>query len=169
MWDILFPVDRGLPFRHRPPLALPSPYLIFHLMFSIIRRTATGPTSSSTGRARTLATLLSSSYASSLRPRLPSVALRSLSQVHARAISYSALPKFVAKAFRVPIAGATVGAGAFGYANYKIEGQPVRHKQTRVGSASHFMPPQSSDNDQRNGYQTCRTALQICLMQRASD
>jgi hypothetical protein len=42
--------------------------------------------------------------------------------VHVRAISYSALPKFVARAFRVPIAGVGVGAGAFGYANYKLEG-----------------------------------------------
>ncbi|KIJ52617.1 hypothetical protein M422DRAFT_223248 [Sphaerobolus stellatus SS14] len=44
-----------------------------------------------------------------------------LRHVHIRAISYSALPKFIARAFRVPIAGATVGAGAFGYANYKFE------------------------------------------------
>lgn len=42
-------------------------------------------------------------------------------QVHVRAISYAALPRFVARAFRVPIAGATVGAGALGYANYKFE------------------------------------------------
>lgn len=42
--------------------------------------------------------------------------------VHVRAISYSALPRFVARAFRVPIAAGTVGAGALGYANYKFEG-----------------------------------------------
>jgi dynamin-like GTPase MGM1, mitochondrial len=43
--------------------------------------------------------------------------------VHVRALSYSALPRFVARAFRVPIAGVGVGAGAFGYANYKLEGE----------------------------------------------
>ncbi|KZT57938.1 hypothetical protein CALCODRAFT_523823 [Calocera cornea HHB12733] len=41
--------------------------------------------------------------------------------MHARAISYSALPKFVLRAFRVPIAGVGLGAGAVGYANYKVE------------------------------------------------
>jgi len=48
---------------------------------------------------------------------------QALRHVHVRALSYSALPKFIARAFRVPIAGATMGVGAFGYANYKIEGQ----------------------------------------------
>ncbi|KAG9005852.1 dynamin-like GTPase mgm1 [Tulasnella sp. JGI-2019a] len=91
-------------------------------MLSILRRkAATHPKSLTPQQARTLATSLSSTSASRLRPRLPAVALRSLRHIHARAISYTALPKFVAKAFRVPIAGATVGAGAFGYANYKIE------------------------------------------------
>jgi hypothetical protein len=42
--------------------------------------------------------------------------------MHVRAISYSSIPRFVARAFRVPIAGATIGAGGFGYANYKFEG-----------------------------------------------
>ncbi|KAF7316939.1 hypothetical protein HMN09_00428200 [Mycena chlorophos] len=44
-----------------------------------------------------------------------------LRNMHIRAISYSSIPRFVARAFRVPIAGATVGAGGFGYANYKFE------------------------------------------------
>ncbi|GLB40563.1 putative TRAFAC class dynamin-like GTPase superfamily, dynamin Fzo YdjA family protein [Lyophyllum shimeji] len=44
-----------------------------------------------------------------------------LRHIHARAISYSSIPRFVARAFRVPIAGATIGAGGFGYANYKFE------------------------------------------------
>jgi hypothetical protein len=48
--------------------------------------------------------------------------LRSWRSVHVRAISYSAIPRLVARAFRVPIAGAGVGAGAFGYANYRFEG-----------------------------------------------
>lgn len=61
-----------------------------------------------------------------IRPRLyfpaPNM-IRSWRSVHVRAISYTALPRLVARAFRVPIAGATVGAGAFGYANYKLEGE----------------------------------------------
>lgn len=43
-------------------------------------------------------------------------------RMHARALSYSTIPKLIARAFRVPVAGATVGAGALGYANYKLEG-----------------------------------------------
>ena len=46
-----------------------------------------------------------------------------LRHLHVRAISYSSIPRFVARAFRVPIAGATVGVGGFGYANYKFEGR----------------------------------------------
>lgn len=43
--------------------------------------------------------------------------------MHVRAISYSSIPRFVARAFRVPVAGATIGAGGLGYANYKFEGE----------------------------------------------
>lgn len=46
-------------------------------------------------------------------------------QVHVRAISYSSIPRFVARAFRIPIAGATVGAGGLAYANYKFEGMSI--------------------------------------------
>ncbi|KAH9481555.1 Protein msp1, mitochondrial [Psilocybe cubensis] len=53
-------------------------------------------------------------YASSPSPAM-------LRHMHIRAISYSSIPRFVARAFRVPIAGATIGAGSFGYANYKFE------------------------------------------------
>lgn len=42
-------------------------------------------------------------------------------RVHARGLSYASIPRFVARAFRVPIAGATIGAGGFTYANYKFE------------------------------------------------
>ncbi|CAG7852068.1 Protein msp1, mitochondrial Flags: Precursor [Serendipita indica DSM 11827] len=57
-----------------------------------------------------------------LRPRMraPNTP-RVWRSVHVRALSYSALPRFVARAFRVPIAGVGVGAGAFGYANYKLD------------------------------------------------
>ncbi|KAI0250215.1 P-loop containing nucleoside triphosphate hydrolase protein [Lactifluus subvellereus] len=55
---------------------------------------------------------LRSRYASSLAP---------FRRVNARGLSYASIPKFVARAFRVPIAGATIGAGGFTYANYKFE------------------------------------------------
>lgn len=58
----------------------------------------------------------------SLRRRYLSPSPMALRAMHVRAISYSSIPRFVARAFRVPIAGATIGAGGFGYANYKFEG-----------------------------------------------
>ncbi|KAF9036154.1 P-loop containing nucleoside triphosphate hydrolase protein [Panaeolus papilionaceus] len=57
----------------------------------------------------------------SLRRRYASPSHVSLRHVHVRAISYSSIPRFVARAFKIPIAGATIGAGSFGYANYKFE------------------------------------------------
>ncbi|TFK21180.1 dynamin GTPase [Coprinopsis marcescibilis] len=53
--------------------------------------------------------------------RTYSTPAHSLRHVQARTLSYSAIPRFLARAFRVPIAGATVGAGGIGYANYKFE------------------------------------------------
>ncbi|EPT01400.1 hypothetical protein FOMPIDRAFT_1023297 [Fomitopsis schrenkii] len=55
-----------------------------------------------------------------LRPRYasPPAALR---HMHVRALSYSSIPRFILRAFRVPIATATVGAGGVTYANYKFE------------------------------------------------
>ncbi|KAJ4468234.1 P-loop containing nucleoside triphosphate hydrolase protein [Lentinula aciculospora] len=47
--------------------------------------------------------------------------LSSMRRIHARALSYSSIPRFVARAFRVPIAGAAVGAGGLGYAEYRFE------------------------------------------------
>lgn len=58
----------------------------------------------------------------SLRSRYGSSTPAMLRHMHVRAISYSSIPRFVARAFRVPIAGATIGAGGFGYANYRFEG-----------------------------------------------
>ena len=49
----------------------------------------------------------------------------SLRVIKARQISYASVPRFLLRAFRVPIAGATVGAGGLGYANYKFEGVPI--------------------------------------------
>lgn len=45
--------------------------------------------------------------------------------MHIRALSYATIPKIIFRAFRVPIAGATVGAGAISYANYKFEGTSI--------------------------------------------
>jgi hypothetical protein len=59
----------------------------------------------------------------SLRRRYTTPSHASFRHLHVRAISYSSIPRFVARAFRVPIAGATVGVGGFGYANYKFEGR----------------------------------------------
>ncbi|KAF9260406.1 hypothetical protein L218DRAFT_932489 [Marasmius fiardii PR-910] len=58
----------------------------------------------------------------SLRRRyLTPSSLQSFRHVHVRALSYSSIPRFLARAFRVPIAGATVGAGGLGYANYRFD------------------------------------------------
>ncbi|KAF5359838.1 hypothetical protein D9756_003154 [Leucocoprinus leucothites] len=57
----------------------------------------------------------------SLRRRYTTNSLASIRAVQARHISYTSIPRFVLRAFRVPIAGATVGAGGLGYANYKFE------------------------------------------------
>lgn len=73
----------------------------------------------------------STSFVHNARPQLQSVnrlnafknSATAWRSVHVRALSYTALPRFVARAFRVPIAGVGVGAGAFGYANYKLEGE----------------------------------------------
>ena len=59
----------------------------------------------------------------SLRRRYTTPSHATLRHLHVRAISYSSIPRFVARAFRVPIAGATLGVGGFGYANYKFEGR----------------------------------------------
>ncbi|KAF8072076.1 P-loop containing nucleoside triphosphate hydrolase protein [Lyophyllum atratum] len=67
---------------------------------------------------RQYATFLASG---TLRRRYMTPSPAALRHMHIRAISYSSIPRFVARAFRVPIAGATIGAGGFGYANYKFE------------------------------------------------
>lgn len=67
---------------------------------------------------RQYATFLASG---SLRRRYATPSSVPFRHVHVRAISYSSIPRFVAHAFRVPIAGATLGVGGLGYANYKFE------------------------------------------------
>ncbi|CAA7265555.1 unnamed protein product [Cyclocybe aegerita] len=77
----------------------------------------------------------------SLRRRYTTPSPAMLRLMHVRAISYSSIPRFVARAFRVPIAGATIGAGGFGYANYKFEemrkttGAWISTAQETVGDA----------------------------------
>ncbi|KAG2147688.1 P-loop containing nucleoside triphosphate hydrolase protein [Suillus clintonianus] len=78
---------------------------------------------------RQFGTLLTSSQGSvRLRQRHASQIPAALRNLHVRAISYSSIPRFVARAFRVPIAGAALGAGGLGYANYKFE--ELRDKST---------------------------------------
>ena len=43
--------------------------------------------------------------------------------MHIRAISFGTIPRIMARAFKVPMYGAGVGAGALTYANYKLEGK----------------------------------------------
>jgi hypothetical protein len=74
---------------------------------------------------RQFSTFLTSSNLTRPRPRYVSLNHAGLRYIHARAISYTSIPRFVARAFRVPIAGATVGAGGLTYANYKFEGMCV--------------------------------------------
>lgn len=64
-------------------------------------------------------TFLTSNF---LRRRYMTTSPASLRAIQARQLSYTSIPRFVLRAFRVPIAGATVGAGGLGYANYKFEG-----------------------------------------------
>ncbi|KAF8525845.1 P-loop containing nucleoside triphosphate hydrolase protein [Hysterangium stoloniferum] len=77
--------------------------------------------SSSPPRRRSHMSTLIMSPTLRLNSRSAFVNSNALRHVHVRAISYTAIPRFVLRAFRVPIAGVSVGAGAFGYANYKFE------------------------------------------------
>jgi hypothetical protein len=64
----------------------------------------------------------STTLTNSLRRRYGTPTPAMFRHMHVRALSYASIPRFVARAFRVPVAGATIGAGGFGYANYKFEG-----------------------------------------------
>lgn len=59
--------------------------------------------------------------------RYPSPALSRVTvpsrAMHVRAISFGSIPRMMARAFKVPVYGMAVGAGGFGYANYKLEGE----------------------------------------------
>lgn len=43
--------------------------------------------------------------------------------LHQRAISFSTIPRIMARAFKLPMYGAAIGAGGAGYAHYKLEGE----------------------------------------------
>ncbi|KAI6110202.1 P-loop containing nucleoside triphosphate hydrolase protein [Pisolithus croceorrhizus] len=73
-------------------------------------------------------TLFTSTKTVRLRHRIASSAASAFRNLHVRALSYSSIPKFVARALRVPAAGVAVGAGGLGYANYKFE--ELRNKTT---------------------------------------
>lgn len=75
--------------------------------------------------------------------------------IHARAISYSSIPRFVFRAFRVPAAGATIGAGGLTYANYKFE----REHHTSISVALFLSRVQRSANRPPTGYHPFRTPL----------
>ncbi|KAH9945226.1 P-loop containing nucleoside triphosphate hydrolase protein [Epithele typhae] len=71
---------------------------------------------------RQFATLLTSTGSgNALRARSRAVGAPGMRRVHVRALSYSSIPRFMLRAFRVPAATVTVGAGGFTYANYKFE------------------------------------------------
>ncbi|KAA1467676.1 hypothetical protein DENSPDRAFT_863145 [Dentipellis sp. KUC8613] len=69
---------------------------------------------------RHFSTVLMQSHAR-VRLRHASSSARALRHIGARGISYTAIPRILLRAFRVPIAGATIGAGGLTYANYKFE------------------------------------------------
>ncbi|ORX34221.1 hypothetical protein BD324DRAFT_637151 [Kockovaella imperatae] len=45
-----------------------------------------------------------------------------ITKMQTRHLSFSTIPRMMARAFKVPLYGAAIGAGGFGYANYKLEG-----------------------------------------------
>lgn len=65
----------------------------------------------------------SSNLASSNNGLASTTRLKAVRYMHVRAISFGTIPRIVARAFRVPMYGAGIGAGALTYANYKLEGQ----------------------------------------------
>lgn len=81
-----------------------------------------------TARSLHLATRFGSPYQRAFlsNASLSSAKNASVRKVHIRALSFGTLPRFVARAFKVPLYGAGVGAGALGYANYKLEGKIYR-------------------------------------------
>lgn len=88
-----------------------------------LKASSKGPQASRPVHRQFTTFLTSGSVRLNLRQRHTSPSPAALRHIHARALSYSSIPRFVARAFRVPIAGATIGAGGLGYANYQFEGE----------------------------------------------
>jgi hypothetical protein len=108
---------------------------------------------------RQFATLLTSGPIR-LRPRYPFPGYVALRHIHARALSYSSIPKFVARAFRVPVAVGTVGAGGFAYVNYKFEGESLNSVLNRDVRSDMNNRVQVQVNSIRPGY--CCRSIQLC-------
>ncbi|KAG2064231.1 hypothetical protein BDR04DRAFT_1162781 [Suillus decipiens] len=84
-----------------------------------------------------------------------------LRNLYIRAIIYSSIPLLVARAFRVPIAGAVLGTGELGYANYKIS--QLRNKLAAWSSsvqdaAADFI---DSASDGIKSLSSCTSAVQL--------
>ena len=125
IWHMPEPVDLSLTPAERRRVQHPLvPFPMLGTARTRAARNALSPIKSmqrSPFSARPISTTVLSPRSVRLRPKHLSQQFAALRHMHVRAISYSSIPKFVARAFRVPVAGATVGAGALGYANYKFE------------------------------------------------
>ncbi|WWC58534.1 uncharacterized protein I303_101077 [Kwoniella dejecticola CBS 10117] len=89
--------------------------------------------------------------------------------VHVRAISFSSIPRAMARAFRIPAYGAAIGAGGLGYANYKLEG--VRNATSEILSnvSDKFSSAYSSAADGLNTAADIGASLGAQLQGRLSD
>ncbi|WVW82190.1 hypothetical protein I302_104196 [Kwoniella bestiolae CBS 10118] len=89
--------------------------------------------------------------------------------VHVRAISFSSIPRAMARAFRIPAYGAAIGAGGLGYANYKLEG--VRNATSEILSnvSDKFSSAYNSAADGLNSAADIGSSLASQLQGRISD
>ncbi|WWC86144.1 uncharacterized protein L201_001017 [Kwoniella dendrophila CBS 6074] len=67
--------------------------------------------------------------------------------VHVRAISFSSIPRAMARAFRIPAYGAAIGAGGLGYANYKLEGVRTATSEILSNVSDKFSSAYNSASD----------------------
>ncbi|WVQ62293.1 uncharacterized protein L199_000432 [Kwoniella botswanensis] len=89
--------------------------------------------------------------------------------VHVRAISFSSIPRAMARAFRIPAYGAAIGAGGLGYANYKLEG--VRNATSEILSnvSDKFSSAYNTAADGLNSAADIGSSLASQLQGRISD
>lgn len=106
---------------HTPPAIHPT------MIHRLIRPLAQRYTASSTTRPmihRMPRAIAPRAMFATSRPMLrPPLTVTSSRDLHQRAISFSTIPRMMAKAFRLPMYGAAIGAGGAGYAHYKLEGK----------------------------------------------